>query len=236
VYLLLYVDDMLIAFKDKTEKFQTKTNGVIRIERPWRSKKNLGMEIQRDRKLGHLSLTQMEYIRKVLARFSMEGAKAISTPMPLHIQLSSKGSSISEKDKTYMEKVPYASAVGSLMYAMVCTRPDIAQAVGLVSRFMSNSGKMHWEAVKYILRYMKGTPDHVLVFGGRYRDFSVVGFCDSDYAGDRDRRKSTSRYVFTVGGTMISWRARLQTIVALSTTEAELIAGVEAAKEALYLR
>ena len=79
----------------------------------------------------------------MLARFSMEGAKAISTPMPLHVQLSGKGSPISEKDKTYMEKVPYASAVGSLMYAMVCTRPDIAQAVGLVSRFMSNPGKMH---------------------------------------------------------------------------------------------
>ena len=79
----------------------------------------------------------------MLARFSMEGAKAISTPMPLHIQLSSTGSPISEKDKAYMEKVPYAIAVGSLMYAMVCTRPDIAQAVGLVSRYMENLGKTH---------------------------------------------------------------------------------------------
>ena len=135
-----------------------------------------------------------------------------------------------------MEKVPCASAVGSLMYAMVCTRPDIAQAVGLVSRYMENPGKTHWEAVKYIFRYLRGTPDHGLVFGGRDRDFSLVGFCDSDYAGDRDRRKSTSSYVFTIDGTAISWRVRLQTIVALSTTEEELIATVEAAKEALYLR
>jgi len=139
----------------------------------------------------------------VLALFSMKGAKTISTPMPLHIQLSSNGSPISEKDKTYMKNVPYASAVGNLMYAMACIRPDIAQAVGLVSRFMSNSGKTHWEAMKYILRYLKGTPDHGLVFGGRDRDFSLVGFCDSDYAGDRDRRKSTPRYVLTVGGIAI---------------------------------
>ena len=147
------------------------------------------MEIQRDRKIGLLSLTQKEYIQKVLARFSMEGAKAISTLMHLHIQLSSKGSPILEKDKAYMMKVSYASAVGSLMYATVCTRPDIAQTVGLVSRFMANPGKMHQEAVKCIFRYLRGTPNHGLVFGGRERDFSLVGFYDSDYAGDRDRRK-----------------------------------------------
>jgi len=79
----------------------------------------------------------------VLVRFGMEGAKAISKPMPLHIQLSGKRSLISEKDKNYMEKVSYASAVGSLMYVMVCTRPDIAQTVGLVCLFMSNPGKTH---------------------------------------------------------------------------------------------
>ena len=238
VYLLLYVDDMLIASKDKAEidRLKSKLKAEFEMKDLGEARKILGMEIHRDRKLGLLRLSQKEYIQKVLARFSMEGAKAISTPMPLHIQLSSRGSPISEKDKAYMEKVPYASAVGSLMYAMVCTRPDIAQAVGLVSRYMANPGKTHWEAVKYIFRYLRGTPDHGLVFGGRDRDFSLVGFCDSDYAGDRDRRKSTSGYVFTIGGTAISWRARLQTIVALSTTEAELIAAVEAAKEALYLR
>ena len=97
---------------------------------------------------------------------------------------------------------------------------------------MENPGKTHWEAVKCIFRYLRGTPNHGLIFGGRGRDFSLVGFCDSNYAGDRDRRKSTFGYVFTIGGTTISWKARLQTIVALSTTEAELIA----AKEVLYLR
>ena len=91
--------------------------------------------------------------------------------------------------------------------------------------------------MKAILRYLKGTTSHGLVFGGSDdRSCKLVGYCDSDYAGDRDRRKSTSGYVFTLGGTTISWRSRLQTVVALSTTEAELIAAVEAAKEALYLK
>lgn len=159
-----------------------------------------------------------------------------STPMPSHFKLSNKDCPTSEADKATMSKVPYASAVGSIMYAMVCTRPDLAQAVGIVSRFMSNPGKMHWEAIKAILRYLKGTLDKALVFGGNVTSHELIGYCDSDYARDRDKCKSTSGYVFTFGGTAISWRARLQTIVALSTTEAELIAAVETAKEARYLK
>ena len=91
--------------------------------------------------------------------------------------------------------------------------------------------------MKLISRYLKRTTSHGLVFGGSKKEnCSLLGYCDSDYVGDRDRRKSTYRYVFTLSGTTISWRSRLQTIVALSTMEEELIAAVEAAKEALYLK
>lgn len=82
----------------------------------------------------------------------MENAKTSDTPLSLHMKLSSKGSPILEKGKAYMAKVPYYSTVGSLMYAMVCTRPDIATAIGMVSRYMVNLGKSHWEDVKLILR------------------------------------------------------------------------------------
>ena len=103
-----------------------------------------------------------------------------------------------------------------------------ANAVGMVSHYMANPEKSHWEAVKLILRYLRGTSSHGLVFGGsKAMDCKLVGYCDSDYAGDRDRRKSTFRYVFTLGGTGISWRSRLQTLVASSTAESELIAAVE---------
>ena len=143
VYLLLYVDDMLIASKDKAEinKLKEKLKAEFEMKDLGEAKKILGMEIVRDQKRFELRLTQKEYIKKVLCRFNMENAKALNTPLPLHMKLSDKGSPIGEKDKAYMAKVPYASAVGSLMYAMVCTRPDIANAVGVVSRYMANPEK-----------------------------------------------------------------------------------------------
>ena len=95
-----------------------------------------------------------------------------------------------------MTKIPYQSVVGSLMYAMIATRPDIAFAVGVVSRFLSNPGKKHWEAVKMILRYLCGTKNKCLCLGGG--NVSIVGYTDSDYAGCSDSRKSTSGYIFSL--------------------------------------
>ena len=97
----------------------------------------------------------------------------------------------------FMAKIPYANAVGSLMYAMVCSRPDIAYSVSLVSRFMSNSGKEHWQALKLILRYIKGSFRKGLVYGGTnrnsYSSAAIEGFVDSDYDGCLDTRKSLTR-------------------------------------------
>ena len=107
-----------------------------------------------------------------------------------------------------MAKVPYASTCGSLMYAMVATRPDIAYAVGVVSRYMSNPGKKHWDAVKSILRYLSGTADRQLCYGRG--DLSIKGFVDSDYAGCVDSRKSTTGWIYTFAGSAISWRSILQ--------------------------
>ncbi|CAL2258919.1 unnamed protein product [Prunus armeniaca] len=134
----------------------------------------------------------------------MQEAKAVLTPLAAHFKLSGQQCLKSEEEQQVMEKVPYANVVGCLMYAMVCTRPDIAQAISVVSRYMSNSGKQHWDAVKWILW-------------------------------DLDKRRSTSGYVFTCAGGPISWRALLQPITALSTTEAEYIALAEAGKEAIWL-
>ena len=133
-----------------------------------------------------------------------------------------------------MSKVPYASAVGSLMYAMVCTRPDIAHAVGVVSRFLSNPGKEHWEGVKWILKYLKGTSKMHLSF--KRSNLTLQEFSDADLGGDLDGRKSTTGYIFTLGGTTISWKSKLQGRVSLSTTEAEYVAISEAAKEMIWLK
>ncbi|RVW63090.1 Retrovirus-related Pol polyprotein from transposon TNT 1-94 [Vitis vinifera] len=128
------------------------------------AKQILGMRITRDREV--LKLLQEEYVKKVLSRFNMVGAKPV---------------------------ISYASTIGSLMYVMACTRSKIAYAVGVVNRYMSNPGKQHWEEVKWILRYLRGT------------------------AG----RKSTIRYVYTLGGTAVNWISKLQKIVTLSTIEAK---------------
>ena len=136
-----------------------------------------------------------------------------------------------------MSHVLYSNAIGSLVYAMVCTRPDLAYAVSIVSKFMHNPGKAHQEAVKWILRYLKGSPDLGLVFDQHRADpEGVVGYVDADYGGDLDRRSSLSAYIFTLCGSAISWYSSLQAIAALSTTKAEYIAATESMKEAIWLR
>ena len=133
-----------------------------------------------------------------------------------------------------MSKVPYASAVGSLTYAMVYTRSDITHAVGVVSRYMNNPGKEHWMTVKWILRYLRGTTNQALCFGGS--NISLQGYVDADMVGDRDNKRSTTGYVFNVGGTTFSWVSKIQGATILSTTEAEYVVATETSKEMIWLQ
>ena len=119
------------------------------------------------------------------------------------------------------------------MYTIVCTRPDIAHAVGVVSRFMSRSGKQHWKVVKWILRYLKGSSDTCFCFTGS--SLKLQGYVDADFADDIDSRKSTTEFVFTLGGITISWASNLQKIVTLSITEAEYVATTKVGKEMIWL-
>ena len=151
-----------------------------------------------------------------------------------HFKLSKKLFPSMEKEKGEMSIIPYSSAVGSLMYAMVCTRSNISHAVGVVSRFLANPGKEHSEAVKWIFRYLRGTTKVCLSFGGL--EPSLEGYTDSDMGGDLDCRKSTYGYLFTFAGGAISWQSKLQKCVSLSTTEVEYIAAIEAGKEMLWMK
>ncbi|XP_042038256.1 secreted RxLR effector protein 161-like [Salvia splendens] len=193
------------------------------------------MENTRDREGGKLWLTQKQYLIKVLQRFGVnDDSKSLSTPLAPYLKLSSQLSPKTEDEREYMAKVPYANAVGSLMYAMVCTRPDISQAVGIVSRYMHDPGKGHLQAVKWILRYIKDTVDIGLLFEhDKSLGHFAVGYCDSDYVGDLDKRRSTTGYLFTLARAPVSWKSTLQSTVALSTTEAEHMTITEAVKEAI---
>ena len=164
----------------------------------------------------------------------MQNAKPVSTPFSSHFKLIKEMCPKTKEEMDYMSKVPYASAVGILMYAMVCTRLDIAHVVGVVSRYMNNLGKEHWMAVKWILRYLRGTKNQALCLGGSKID--LQGYVDVDMVGDRDNRRSTIGYVFIVGGTVFSWVSKIQSVMELSTTEIEYVAAIEASKEMIWLQ
>ena len=200
VFLVLYVDDILLIGNDVeklsnvkkwlAEKFQMKDLGEASYV--------LGIQIIRDRSKKLLALSQASYIDKVLARFSMQNAKKGLLSTRHGIVLSKEQCPKTPQEEEDMRRVPYASAVGSLMYAMLCTRPDICYAVGIVSRYQSNPGLDHWIAVKHILKYLRRTRNYMLVYSGG--DLNPIGYTDSDFQSDRDSRKSTSGSVFTLGG------------------------------------
>ena len=236
IILLLYVDDMLVAGpnKDRVKELKAQLAKEFEMKDLGPANKILGMQIHRDRNNRKIWVSQKNYFNKILRRFNMQDCKPISTPLPVNLKLCSSMCPTNEEERKEMSRIPYASAVGSLMFAMICTRPDIAQAVGAVSRYMGNPGSEHWSIVKRVLRYIKGTSDVGLCYGGP--DFISTGYVDSDFAGDLDKRKSTTGFVFTLANGAVSWVSKLQSVVALSTTEAEYMAATQACKEAVWIQ
>ncbi|XP_070056873.1 secreted RxLR effector protein 161-like [Nicotiana tomentosiformis] len=182
----------------------------------------LGVNIQRDCSKKLLSLSQETYIKKILERFRMNSCKFVDTPIARGETLSLEMCPKTENEKEDMSQVPYSSAVESLMYAMMCTRPDICYAIGLVSRYQSSPRRDHWKDVKRIFRYLKGTADYSLCYSEN--DLYLGGYIDVDWASDRNDRKSTSGYAFLLNGGAISWKNKKQTCTALSIMEAEFVA------------
>nr|XP_043630410.1 secreted RxLR effector protein 161-like [Erigeron canadensis] len=135
-----------------------------------------------------------------------------------------------------MKGIPYASAIGSIMYAMLCTRPDVSLALSLTSRYQQNPGEEHWIAVKSILKYLWRTKDMFLVYGGLEEELSIKCYTDASFQTDRDDSRSQSGYVFVMNGGAVDWKSSKQSTVAQSTTEAEYIAASEAAQEAVWIR
>ena len=133
-----------------------------------------------------------------------------------------------------MNRTPYASAIGSIMYGMLCTRPDIAYAVSVTSRYQSNPGPAHWKAVKSILKYLRRTKELFLVYGES--ELKLEGFTDSSFQSDVDDSRSNSGFIFKLNGGAVCWKSSKQSTTADSVTEAEYIAACDAAKEASWIR
>jgi Reverse transcriptase (RNA-dependent DNA polymerase) len=233
----LYVDDILILSKKmeaitslksalSTEFKMTDVGDVNTI---------LNIKISRDRKNGTLSMGQTHYAQTILERFNLEMSEGKNLPLPIGTKLTSHLSPITPEEKLKMTSCPYREAVGSIMYLMTGTRPDLASSIQLVSRFSSNPGPLHWEMVKNIFRYIQKTKSMKLTFT-RQGHVKVAGYCDADWESCIDTRRSTTGYVFTLGGGAVTWCSRRQKSVALSSCESEYVAACEATREAVWER
>jgi hypothetical protein len=241
VYLLLYVDDMLIASHDKPLIVELKAQLSHEFDMKDQQRKFLRWKFSMIVVLILFFLSQKSYIEKVLEKYNLSNCKSVATPFASYFKLSSRQRPVTEDEKEHMSHIPYSNDVGNLMYAMICTRPDLAHVVSVVSRFIHNASKEHWNEVKWILRYLKGTSHFRLLFDkNSKKEIGVMGFVerfvDSDFAGDLDKRHYISGYIFSLCGSAVSWRASLQSVTALSTTEAEYVSATEGVKEAIWMQ
>ncbi|KAG8475050.1 hypothetical protein CXB51_031854 [Gossypium anomalum] len=208
IFLVLYVDDILLATNDigllhETKRFLSKH---FEMKDLGDASFVLGIQIHRDQSRGILGLSQNNYIDKVLKRFGMQNCRPGDTHVAKGDKFSLTQCPKSNIEIQEMQKIPYASAVWSLMYAQVCTRLDIAYIVWMLGRYLSNPGIDHWIAAKRVMRYLQRTKDYMLTY--KKSDLlEVIGYSDSDFAGCQDSRKSTSGYIYLLAGGAISWKS-----------------------------
>lgn len=227
--LAIHVDDGLIIsesmevinllMSDLEQEFEITTSSVNHY---------LGLQIEQF-KDGSIFLNQEAYARAVLERYNMENTNAVAIPADRGQMYSEMG------NDSKIINAPYRQAVGSLLYLSVATRPDITFSVHNASQHLEKPEKMHWNAVKRILKYLKGTISYGLYYP-RNEDIRLSVFCDSDYAGDVLTRRSTTGFVVKFGEATIAWSSQRQKVVALSTTEAEYLASCQAVKEIVWIQ
>ncbi|XP_071916242.1 uncharacterized mitochondrial protein AtMg00810-like [Coffea arabica] len=228
VVISLYVDDLLVtgSSKELIDKFKKEMEDVFEMTDIGMMSFFLGMEIQQ--KQNEVFLCQQKYAKEVLKNFNMEGCKSTATPM------NQKEKFCKEDGAEKVDEEPYRSLIGCLMY-LTTTRPDIMQAVSLLSRYMHCASEIHFQAAKRILRYVKDTVDYGIRFS-QVKDFNFHGFSDSDWARCADDMRSTSGYCFTFGSGIFSWCSKKQDVIAQSTAEAEYVAAAAAVNQSLWIR
>ena len=166
----------------------------------------IGIEIFRDRSQGVLGLSQKGYIDRVLEKFNMQSCSSDIAPILKGDKLSKMQCPRNNMEREQIKKIPYASAVGSLMYNQTCTRPDIIFVIGMLGRYQSDPGFEHWKVAKKVMRYLQRTKDYMLTYK-RSEQLEVVGYSDSDYGGCLDSLKSTLGFVFMLANGAISWKS-----------------------------
>ncbi|KAK8506813.1 hypothetical protein V6N12_000384 [Hibiscus sabdariffa] len=236
-FLILYVDDILIIRNDvpTLQSIKTWLSSCFSMKDLGEAAYILGVKIYRDRSRQLLGLSQSTYIEKVLKRFSMEESKRGFLPMRHGISLSKEMCPLTPQERERMSQIPYASAIGSIMYAMICTRPDLSYALSMTSRYQANPGEGHWITVKNILKYLRRTKDVFLVYGGE-EELGIKDYTDASFQTDKDDSRSQPGFVFCLNRGAVTWKSSKQDTIADSTTEAEYIAASKATKEAVWIK
>jgi hypothetical protein len=224
----VYVDDLVITGSDKgdIDKFKEEMKHKFTMSDLGLLSYYLGIEVAQ--KGDSITLCQSSYVGKILATAGMDECNATHTPMESKLQLSKQDSG------GVIDATLYRSIVGSLCY-LCNTRPDIMFAVGMVSRYLEAPGAPHWAAVKQILRYISGTVRYGCCYKRGAGAPTLVGFSDSDFAGNKDDRKSTTGTVFFLGSSAVTWASQKQKLVTLSSCEAEYVAATSGACQGVWL-
>ena len=227
----IYVDDILFAGKNerKINEIKTALSAKFDVKDLGELRYFLGVNVVQNHENGTTWIGQPVYTESVLKKFGMENCKSIATPVDVSVKLTHQET----EDSEYVDASQYQSMVGSLLYLSMKTRPDIAFAVSRAARFCSKPTHQHLIAVKRILRYLQGTIKHGLLYQKSVSK-AVIGYSDADWGGDTTDCKSTSGYLFQIGGTAISWQSKKQSCVSLSTAEYVALAGTT--QEALWLK
>jgi hypothetical protein len=257
-FILLYVDDLIIGSSsiDNMKNIKKQLSAEYDMKDLGDLDYCLGLAFTRDRVKRTITIGQEKYVKEVLEQFGLSNCWSVPTPGDSKVVLSKNQCPTSSDDIGFMSTIPYREAVGSLLYIMCCTRPDIAFAVNSCARFMSNPGVVHWEAVLRIFKYLKGTMEKSITFGGMIGnredlgtsgytllneencqvDYSKVllGFSDANFGGCIDTRRSTTGYIFFFNGP-ISWCSKLQSTPAQSPCEAEYMSVYSAASESRFI-
>ncbi len=217
IWLLVWVDDILVVAQgeERVAKVKAHLTTKFDVRDLGPATYFLGMELSRDREAWSLKLTQMKLTGELISRYGLADARARSVSLVAGEKLRKEGEPLDTM------RFPYSECVGSLLYLSMCTRPDIAQAVGALVRYMAAPTVAHWDVALGVVHYLVGTTDYDLTFGGSNE--TLVGYCDADYARDLDSRRSTTRYVFLMFGGAVRWSSRLQLTVVVSTVEAEYL-------------
>ncbi|KEP45491.1 putative Gag-Pol polyprotein/retrotransposon, partial [Rhizoctonia solani 123E] len=228
--ILAHVDDMLLVGKPLSflEGFKSEMAKFFDIVDLGEPRMFVGVEIQRDREAGTLKISQRRYIKDILDRFQMSDSKPVNTPM-------AESPNLPKLDSPTIDRTLYQRGIGSLMYAMVSTRPDIAYATGLLAQHAANPGEDHWASLKRVLRYLQGTIEVGIVYD-RSKPSELIGYVDSDYAGDKNSSRSTTGWTFQIAGGSVAWSSRKQPTISLSSTEAEYVAASSATRELSWIR